>query len=254
MTHPLFRLLATRYALPEWVLVPEVRDSTGFAATRSADALAMNCYPSKGLETHGFEFKVARSDWLRELRDGSKAEALAQHCERWWIVATEGVVVRAELPPTWGLIVAQHDALRTVVAAPPLRAPGETIDRALVASFLRGCLSRATKPTEDELRAARDAGRKLEAEASRARREREDKGREAEEARVERAIEDFERASGVRISTYDGGNVGEAFRAFLDLRRRRAFDPIAQQAEALREMADKLAALSVEPRAGSEAC
>lgn len=244
MTHPLFRLLSTRYTLPEWVLVPEVRDATGFAASRTADALAMNCYPSKGLEVHGFEFKTARSDWLRELRDGSKAEAVAQHCERWWIVATEGVVIRAELPTTWGLIVAKDDALRTVVAAPPLREKHDgTIDRYLVASFLRGCLERAKKPTEDELRAAGEAAAKAQRarDEDRIERDRKESAREAD--RLRGAIEAFEKASGVRVSSYDGERVGEAFAAFLALRRGRHFDPIGNQAKALREMADQLEAI-----------
>lgn len=209
---PIAKLLVERFPPPEWVLGFEVRNSTGFGASRAADAIAMNCYQSKGLEIHGFEVKVARSDWLRELRDGDKAETMAQFCDRWWIVAPAGVVERAELPKTWGLMLVGEDAIRQSVAA-PLITRSDALERPFVAAMLRGILTRAIKPSEDELRDARQAGRKEAfAESARARAAAEaDARREASDA--QKAIDEFEAASGVQIGRWDGGDIGAAVKA-----------------------------------------
>ena len=42
------QLLAGRYPAPEWAFLPQVRNSTAFTHRRTADALAFNCYPSRG--------------------------------------------------------------------------------------------------------------------------------------------------------------------------------------------------------------
>lgn len=243
MSNAIFQLLAQRFAPPEWVIVPQVRDGTGFTASRTADAVAMNCYPSKGLEVHGFEFKVSRGDWLRELRDGSKAEAVAQHCDRWWIVAPDGIVVRAELPKTWGLIVVKDDAIRTAVAAPPLPSADGPLDRSFVASFLRGCLERSKAPSEEALQAQFRAG--AAAERKRAAESEKQSAALASDtaARFRESIEAFEAASGVHINSWDGGNVGRAFRAFQEMRGGRGFDVFEYQAGELRKMADRLDAM-----------
>ena len=47
--------LRLRCRPPEWALFFEVADSTGLAGHgRYLDAVAMNLYPSRGLELHGF--------------------------------------------------------------------------------------------------------------------------------------------------------------------------------------------------------
>jgi hypothetical protein len=247
--HPFFPLLVQRYPAPEWVLVPEVRDGTGFTGSRTADAVAMNCYPSKGLEVHGFEFKRARSDWLRELEDGAKADAVARHCDRWWIVADEGVVRREELPKPWGLVVVKADVLRQAAAALPLpRSRRPDLDRCFVASFLRGCLRRAAKPGEEELAAAVRRGRDQESAVRAAAAQ--DAGAEAR--RLRDSIDAFERASGVKIDKWTAPSVGAAFRAFLEIAEERRHDRVErasarlrEQAEALDVLARELAALAV---------
>lgn len=96
--------MSARWAPPEWALMWEVRESTGSVGGRSADAVMMSLWPSRGLEIHGVEIKVSRSDWRREAADPSKAEAVAQYCDRWWVHAAPGVVPDlSELPPAWGL-------------------------------------------------------------------------------------------------------------------------------------------------------
>lgn len=135
--------LRKRYAPPAWTILEEVRDATGHGATRSADAIAMSLWPSRGLELHGFEIKASRGDWLRELHAPEKAEPIAKYCNRWWIVAAnESVVADGELPPAWGLLVLRGKALATLKEAPE-RAHLVGVDRPFLAALLR----RATEAT-----------------------------------------------------------------------------------------------------------
>lgn len=99
-THQIRETLRKKYTLPEFVLMEEVRDAAGYNSRRSADGIAMSMWPSRGLEIHNFEIKASRSDWLRELKDPAKADAIANFCDKWWIVAAPGVVKEGELPST----------------------------------------------------------------------------------------------------------------------------------------------------------
>ena len=114
-----FEALRARYAAPAWALLPQVADRTGAYASRAADALAVGLWPSRGLDVIGFEIKVSRSDWLRELRQPAKAEPMVAICDTWWIAAGEsGLVKSEELPGGWGLLeVTATGKLRTVTVA-----------------------------------------------------------------------------------------------------------------------------------------
>jgi hypothetical protein len=124
-----------RYPLPEWALMFQVANGTGASQSRYADALAMNLYPSRGLELHGFEIKVDRRDWQRELANPDKAESIARFCERWWVAAPKEIVKREELPAGWGLIEFDGKTLKQAVAAPLLTA--QPLDRPFIAAMLR---------------------------------------------------------------------------------------------------------------------
>jgi hypothetical protein len=49
--------------------------SSGWSRESRADAIARHLWPSQGLELIGFELKVSRSDWLREIKDPYKCES-----------------------------------------------------------------------------------------------------------------------------------------------------------------------------------
>lgn len=88
-----------------WIVAEKVRNGAGFAATRTADAIAIDTWPSKGLEIHGFEVKCSRSDWLTELKCPEKSEPFRRFCDRWWLVAASRDIVKPrELPDGWGLM------------------------------------------------------------------------------------------------------------------------------------------------------
>lgn len=130
--------LEDRFPAPAWAYFSEVRNGTGFSrrVTRTADALAFSLYPSRGLELHGIEVKVHRSDWLREKDDPEKAEAIAAFCNRWWLVTTEGCVKDAsEIPPAWGWLDFDGKKLVQKKAAPLKEA--KPLDLPMVAAILR---------------------------------------------------------------------------------------------------------------------
>lgn len=147
--------LRTRFCQPEWALFFEVADGTGASQRRWADAMAMNMCGSRGLALHGFEIKVSRSDWKRELANAAKAESIAGFCDFWTIVAPKGMIPIDELPPGWGLLEVDAD-LKLVqrVAGPRFENPAE-LTRSFVASLLRS----AAKVYESIIRGAIELAR-----------------------------------------------------------------------------------------------
>lgn len=189
--------MSIRYAAPEWILTFEVRNKTGFTRgkVRYADAVAVNTFPSRGHELHGFEFKASRSDWLSELKDGQKSEAIFAYCDRWWIVAPAGVVNESEVPKTWGYLVAHESGLRAIKQAPELQAKAR--DWPFVVSLLRRVSERAPVQGLDasrELSIRADERKCVEAYMERRAKQAKEHGDE-----LGRNVAEFERKSGIRI-------------------------------------------------------
>lgn len=136
-TFEIREILRKKYAAPEWALLEEVRNATGHSQeARSADALAMSLWPSRGLAVHGFEIKSSRGDWQRELKNPAKAEEISKYCDFWWIVTGgPNIVQKSELPPTWGLLVCHSGRLNIIQDAPKLAA--QPLDRSFVAAMMR---------------------------------------------------------------------------------------------------------------------
>jgi len=140
MTGQIRQLLREKFAPPAYALFEEVKNQTGYAkrTERYADALALSLWPSRGIGMTGFEIKVSRADWQRELADPEKAAEFMKYCVAWYVVAPEGIVERLELPATWGLIeVPEHGRKRlaTRVEAPKLTP--QPWDMGFVAALLR---------------------------------------------------------------------------------------------------------------------
>lgn len=98
-----------------YAVAASVRSHAGFDAKRTADFIAMDLWPSSGLLLHGHEVKVSRSDWLRELKDPSKADEFIPYVNHWWLVVPDAAIVRdGELPDGWGLLAMRGDGLKAV--------------------------------------------------------------------------------------------------------------------------------------------
>jgi len=89
----------TRYAF-----LTHVRDATGFQGTRTADAIVVNLWPSDRFQLTGFEVKVSRSDWMKEIADADKAAIFQKRCHQWYLIAPEGVAKLEEIPGDWGFL------------------------------------------------------------------------------------------------------------------------------------------------------
>ena len=202
-------LLRLRFGPPEWHFFDgfTVADHTNsFRAARIADGVAMNLWPSRDYEVDGFEIKVSRADWLRELRDPSKSDTVSRYCDRWWIVVPdESIVARQELPAGWGLLVVRgRTKLRVSTQAP--KRDAAPMDRALISQLLRAAPA-AIAP--DEIGAAYRKGRAEGVVAGRAEAEVAIAGTDV--GRLRALVSDFEAASGVNLRAYyDGRALGEA--------------------------------------------
>jgi hypothetical protein len=139
--------LRIHFQAPRYALLEEVRNATGKLRKRGgpryADAVAMSLWPSDGLELLGFEIKLTRADWLKELSDDKKAVAVQKYCDRWYLVVPEDtkdkIVKDGELPANWGLMTAGHSGIKVVVQAPKLKA--ENVTRDFMASLLRNAVT-----------------------------------------------------------------------------------------------------------------
>jgi hypothetical protein len=154
-----------------YVAMSHVRSDAGFDAERTADFLALDLWPSKGLMLHGHEVKISRSDWLNELKDPEKSGAFLAHVDYWWLViASKDMVKPGELPASWGMMALDSDGkLRVFKQAPKLttqetartswggtKLVSQPLHRGLVASMLRSAAKTSSIQAQRELTAAHD--------------------------------------------------------------------------------------------------
>lgn len=197
----------------EFAFLTHVRNDGGFNASRTFDAVAVSLWPSRGYAIDVYEVKVSRSDWLRELKDPAKSEAAWEIGDRFWIVATAGVVDHDELPPGWGLIEAYGGKvtdegltgrkLRTVKHAewhgePVKKSAKALVPRGLLVAMLRraGAVPDAQTPDERLISEAEARGR----DAERALQQSVVEQYRESAAKARQAVLAFENNSGLRLT------------------------------------------------------
>ncbi|HEU4754105.1 MAG TPA: hypothetical protein VFU47_13425 [Armatimonadota bacterium] len=241
--------LKARYQEPQYAYFDEVRDAAGFSAVRTLDGLAMGVWPSRGLTFLGFEIKVSRADWLRELKNPQKADGWWARVDRLYLVVGDAEIVKpGELPDGWGLIVPYRDGLK--IAREPLQ-PAKLDWTHAQRHFLASILRRLAEVQPDVVA------------VSKARREGIEEGRKAEQERRGQALKTlqeehdaltarvaaFEEAAGLNLSASyydrltsrfarpeDARRLGAALRRVLngDVDRwDRGLDRMEQEAEGL---------------------
>jgi hypothetical protein len=190
--HDLFLRLQGSFSPPAYITLEEVRDATGFDAARTADALAISLYRSRGKAVWGFEMKVSRNDWLKELKQPEKAESIMRYCNYWALVVPSKDIVKAgELPATWGMYVAQKNRLKCVVPAPKLEPMPMSLT--FLTAIAYAIQHRQDKVDEAAIRAARDEGYKQGSARSK------DVYWEKEHKDLKEKVDAFEKASGLNI-------------------------------------------------------
>jgi hypothetical protein len=213
-----------------YALLPQVRNGTGFARStdRTADAIAVSCWPSRGLYLAGVEIKVSLHDWRRELANGAKAEDIGKYCRYWYIAAPAGVVPVGELPEKWGLIECNDKGGAKIVKAAV--ANEETpIDMPLLASICRS-VSQITVPKCEVAKQI--------AEAVETRIKAEIRNMAFERDQALERIARFEEASGITLARYNETRIGEAVRQVLANKHLNAEDQLRMLADVAQRTLD----------------
>lgn len=232
-------LVALRDHFPngEFAVIPQVPNGTSMRKTRTADALVMGLWESRGIYLHGVEIKVNRNDWAKEKKNPEKAEAIAKYCDFWWIAAgNERVVATAELPVNWGLLAADPRGKLKIVKRAVQLEPAP-ITRTFLAGLMRA-IDKATVPFDqfdamfktklDAAIAERDKWHNSDTQLARA---------NEQLTNLRNGVEAFEKASGIKIdcySEYFNGEIGKAvntIRHGADLRVRGQIESLAQMLE-----------------------
>lgn len=238
----LLALLRKKFPAPEYAFLSHVRNGTGFTrTTRTADAVAMSLWPSRGLHLTGFELKSSRSDWLSELKNPAKADEIGAFCDAWClVVGSPDIVQPGELPPLWGLIVPDKKGnLRTTVEATVKK---KELQKPVTRSFLAAILRNAQEASasQAEIKSAINEARdKWQADEAVIRhRDRGHNERDLEALRSQ--VAEFEKASGIHMAQWESGDrIGKAVRQILNHGHAR-FDHVLNTAHALvRELEQK---------------
>lgn len=202
--------LAAKYCSPHYITLFEVRDSTSFDSSRSADAITVSLYRSRGREITGFEIKKSRSDWLRELKQPDKAEEIGKFCDWFFLVTNDEAVAKVEeIPGPWGYMVLKGEKFKVVKKAERLTpAP---IDRHFLCSLLYSTRKDAESSFSSRLEEA--VQERLNSHASGLQYQYESAQKRSDT--LEKQIEDFETASGLSIRWGNQAKIGEAVKRFM---------------------------------------
>lgn len=196
------------------LVVGQVGNTTGGGHRRTADALMIQTWPSRGLSITGVEYKANRNDWRRELRNGSKAEEIAAFCHFWLVLAPKGVVPIEEVPGGWGLYeIHKTDKMTKLLrtkAPPPKLDPPKPIDYGFLAAILRAREAYQPDAAKIELMVEqRDSIRKNLFDERL-------KQRTRDFERLKNQVAEFENASGIEIrNTWGLDQLGDGLKRFL---------------------------------------
>lgn len=231
-------VLSKKFGKPEFAFLRQVRNATGLSdQVRTADALAMGLWPSRGLHLHGFEIKVSRSDWAHELKQPEKAEEIARYCHFWWLAVPDAAIVKTgELPQPWGLIEVKGGTPKVVKQAPYTENP-QSPTMPFFASLMRSVAegdaalddirTLMTKEIQKAQQQAREDAERFAGEQNKKLLQR--------VAELTEHISTFERMSGVRMDRYSEYFNGEIGAAVKMLRNERGIVTAVENAKALLE-------------------
>lgn len=215
-TQEVIERLGRMYPSPQYGFLTQVRSGTGYYAARTADALAMSLWPSRGLHLYGFEVKVSRTDWMKELKNPQKAEELASYTHFWYMVfGSEDIFKITEVPEKWGVIVPSGKGLKIIKQA-PINTEVLPIDYLVLAGIFRNvaeqCIPKELLKREMDERY----------QAGQSNGEYNYKQIKDQFQEVTKNVSDFENAAGITLKgwtwekNHDPKEVGEAVRAVLN--------------------------------------
>lgn len=135
----------SRYPYPEWRCESEITFDG-----RRLDVVAFNLWGrSRGYRVVGFEIKVSRGDWMRELQSFQKSESWMAIVDSFYVVTPPKLVRTDELPEAWGLLELVGDRMMSRRHASQ-KQPAATLPREVCARFI----SRAIDTAANQIRTA----------------------------------------------------------------------------------------------------
>jgi len=196
----------------EYVFLFDVPDVVGIKQRRRCDGIAIGMWGSTGRLIHGFEVKISRSDWLRELKDVSKADPFIERCDRWWLVTGSASVAKLEeIPAAWGWMSATKTGLR--VQRPPQILPQDErrMERLWAFALIRRAAERGSSGSPEFQARLTKEREHLE---RRAKTDLEIAIRNVSPAfdRLRKQVDEFEKHSGMKLDDWRLGNVGKLAR------------------------------------------
>lgn len=220
--------LEAHYPATEYAVFSHVRSATGFSRTlRTADALVLSLWPSRGIRLYCCEVKVTRADWLRELREPTKADEIGAYCHGFYVVTPDrSIIQEGELPPNWGWMTMQGSAkgLRTIKEA-PLRDDVKPFEPLFVAALLRNAAEGRDRhwvrrdSVHHKIEAAREDGKRTGGEKAQS----DLRQLTRRVAELEERIQAFQQASGLTLGpllwgthpTHDPRRIGRFVKALI---------------------------------------
>lgn len=207
--------LAAQYARDEYVVLFDIGDAVGTKYKRRADAVVIGCWQSTGRHIDGFEIKVSRSDWLREVKAVEKADPFLALVDRWWLVAPEGVAKAEEVPACWGWKTLTKHGLRVQRPATMLPHAGGAIDRLFALELLRK--SFRCQLNDPEVQAALKAAADVKEQTITQRVQSAIYSQRHEHEQLTARVERFEKSSGMKLDDWRLGDVGRVATAIAKL-------------------------------------
>jgi hypothetical protein len=226
----------------------DVPDNVGTNAKRRADAIVIGNWGSTGRLVHGFEIKVSRGDWLKELKDTSKADPFIARCDRWWLCTADDKLAKLEeIPALWGWMTATKSGLRIQKPAMDLGQPKDTMHKLFALGLLRAAYERSSgEVMENPLVVARieqihkDHARNLDYQVSQ-----QIKSIKRDLEEYKKQAEKFEADSGMELTDWKLGNVGKLAAAIAAMHGggySSMREQLKRQMETLRETAESIEA------------
>ncbi len=219
----LFSLIQKRYSGDAYAVLSGVRNQTGFSKSqvRTADAIVLSLWPSRGLWAAGYEIKSRKSDLENELLNPQKAEEISKYMDNWWLVLGGDWTkeVKYPIPENWGVLCPDKSGKRLVVIKEAAPLKPAAWDRSFVCAIVRQVdrqLSSESQMKPIIEKACAETRKEV------LKNEREYILRSAPRCTIEyeklkEALEEFKRISGVEIHSWSGPNVGKAVKIIQTL-------------------------------------
>lgn len=215
-TPQLAAMLRVKYERNRYALFFDVPDAVSLKQKRRIDALAFGLWASEGQALEGFELKVSRADWLREVKQVDKADPFIAVCDRFWLVTADNKIAKIdEIPACRGWMAATKSGLRVQRPATQLPGCGDSLPRTFALGVMRKMqddllTSPDVKAVIDErIKGIRDRQQAdTDYATSSLRRERDE---------AVKLVKDFEEESGINLNSWRWGNVGSIVKSLRDL-------------------------------------